>query len=306
MNDRAAMDHLSSFIHYLQFEKRLSAHTVLAYRKDLEQFFAFLEETLASPAQAAGVTFRHVRSWVVDLLSQGRSPRTIQRKLSTLKAYFSFLLKRGVVARNPMLKVAIPKTGKRLPATVADGALERLLDGSHFGEDFIGWRDRLLLEILYNTGMRRSELIALRLDDIYPDRRLLKVRGKGRKERLIPYGQSMEQALAGYLRQRQEAFAGTQESTLLLTQKGKPLYPKLVYLVVRQYLSLVTTAEQRSPHVLRHSFATHLSDQGADLNAIKELLGHASLAATQIYTHNSMEKLRRVYRQAHPKGRSGG
>lgn len=290
------------FLQYLQYEKRFSANTILAYEKDLDQFSIFLEETY-SLTSVQEVRHFHIRSWILALLHQSLQPRSIRRKLSTLKTYFRFLLRQNQVAQNPMLKVTMPKVGKRLPVYVQQKDISRLLDEVAFGEQYTAHRDHLILELLYTTGMRRAELIQLKLEDIDLGRNVIRVLGKGNKERLIPISHAMQQQVRHYIDLRKETFPEAATSYLLLTDKGNPLYPKLVYNIVNRYLSLVTTIEQRSPHVLRHSFATHLSDNGADLNAIKELLGHSSLAATQIYTHNSIEKLRQVYQQAHPKAK---
>ncbi len=288
------------FLQYIRYEKRFSEHTIRAYEQDLVQFHDFLKTTYAL-ASAPEVEYLHIRGWILHLLSQKIAQRSIRRKLSALKTYFRLLLREGLIAQNPMLKVTIPKHGKRLPAIVQEQEITLLLDQTKWSADYSEQRNRLLLELLYATGMRRAELISLRLASVDFGRLVLRVSGKGNKERLIPFSNSLGRLLQQYLECRQATFPNPDSDHLLLTDKGKPLYPKLVYNIVHRYLSLVTTAEQRSPHVLRHSFATHLSDQGADLNAIKELLGHASLAATQIYTHNSIEKLRRIYQQAHPK-----
>lgn len=294
--------HKAIFLQYLQYEKRFSENTILAYRKDVEQFIAFLKETY-SLALVNEVRHFHIRSWVIDLLEQGLTPRTIRRKLSTLKTYFRFLLKHKQIEENPMLKVVIPKVGKRLPVHVQEHEMAQLFERAAFTEDFPGQRDRTMLELLYATGMRRAELLGLRLQDVDFGQRVIRVLGKGKKERLIPFGTALREQLQAYLDVREATFPDNGEAHLLLTDKGAKLYPKFVYNTVKRYLSLVTTLEQRSPHVLRHSFATHLSNNGADLNAIKELLGHANLAATQIYTHNSIEKLKKVYQQAHPKAK---
>ncbi len=293
----------SEFLQYIQFEKHFSPHTIDAYRKDLAQFFLFLKDQLEL-TKVEQITHHHVRSWVVDLMSREMSTRTIRRKLSTLKTYFRFLQKRGYVTQNPMLKVNTPKVSKRLPSVVKIESLQLLFDRLEFGDDFSGCRNRLILEILYSTGLRRSELIQLKLGDIDLVQRQLKVMGKGSKERLVPFGVDLSRTITAYLEQREAQFLNSKHKQLLLTDQGKPVYPKLVYNIVKRYLSMVTTVEQRSPHVLRHSFATHLSENGADLNAIKTLLGHSNLAATQIYTHNSIEKLKKVYQQAHPKAQS--
>lgn len=293
---------VDSFINYLQYEKRFSPHTVVAYRKDLEQFLTFLQEVMGLES-VTGVNHHHIRSWIVEMLSNDRAPRTIHRKVSTLKTFFHFLRQRGRIGHNPMRKVVVPKTGKRLPATIQADHLTTLFEAVEFGDDYAGQRDRLILELLYATGMRRSELIGLRLGQVDWSGSVVKVAGKGGKERLIPFSSSLGKKLRQFVELRNRTFPENPRQELFLTDKGAKMYPKLVYQTVKRYLTLVTTQEQRSPHVLRHSFATHLSDNGADLNAIKALLGHSNLAATQIYTHNSIEKLKRVYQQAHPKGK---
>ena len=231
------------------------------------------------------------------------TPRSINRKLSTLKTYFKFLKRRKEIQENPMLKVIAPKVGKRLPVVVKEVELENLFEKINFGEGYAAVRDEMVMEMLYSTGMRRSELINLTPNDLDFFNDQVKVLGKGNKERLIPFARPLADRLKNYLEIRKDEFELGATGSLFLTAKGKKMYPKLVYNLVKKYLSQITTVEQRSPHVLRHSFATHLSNNGADLNAIKELLGHSSLAATQVYTHNSIEKLKRVYQQAHPKAK---
>ena len=292
----------NSFLQYLEFEKRYSRHTLTAYKKDLEQFFTFLKFTYDFD-DVLKIKHTHIRAWVVDLMEDERSPRSINRKLSTLKTYFKFLNKRGILKKDPMLKVIAPKIGKRLPVTVNPNKMELLFDQIDFGEGFAGIRDRAVIELLYVTGMRRSELISLKVSGISFEKNHLKVLGKGKKERIIPFSHQTSLMLQNYLDARNSEFPAVQHRELFLTNRGEVLYPKLVYNLVKKYLSQVTTVEQRSPHVLRHSFATHLSDNGADLNAIKELLGHSNLAATQIYTHNSIERLKEVYTKAHPKAK---
>ncbi|HMO38560.1 MAG TPA: tyrosine-type recombinase/integrase [Saprospiraceae bacterium] len=290
------------FLQYLQYEKRFSEHTIVAYQTDIDQFVTFLKET-QNLASAEEAKHAHVRAWVIALLGQSMSARTVRRKLSSLQAYYRFLLKHGALTENPLLKITIPKIGKRLPAYAQEQELEQLFEATDFPDDYTGQRDRLLLALLYTTGIRRAELLALRLPDVDFGRGTLRVLGKGNKERLVPFGLALAKQLQHYYTLRRTTFPDAETDHLLLTSKGRPLYPKGVYNIVHRYLSLVTTIEQRSPHVLRHSFATHLSNHGADLNAVKELLGHASLAATQVYTHNSIERLRQVYEQAHPKAR---
>lgn len=291
------------FVKYLQYEKRFSAHTITAYQHDLEQFTTYIQDTQCLTSMTE-VRHSHIRSWVVQLLQEGLTPRSIRRKLSTLKTYFRFLLKQGAITQNPMLKVATPKIGKRLPQYLQANEMNQLLDQIEWGSDYTAQRDRLMLALLYHTGMRRAELIGLQVTDVDFYGRTLRVLGKGNKERLLPFGNELAQLLRLYLDLRQATFPTQTSNQLLLTEKGLPLYPKRVYNIVKHYLSMVSTIEQRSPHVLRHTFATHLSDNGADLNAIKELLGHANLAATQIYTHHSIEKLRQVYQNAHPKAKT--
>ena len=294
--------HHESFYQYLEFEKRSSVHTLAAYRSDLEQFEVFLNSQYEGTATTA-VDHQHIRAWIVALMDNGLTARSVNRKLSTLKTYYRFLRKHGYLTTDPMRKVQAPKTGKRLPTTVRAERLELLLDELPFPNTFAGRRDKLILELLYGTGMRRSELTQLPVTAVDFDRREIRVLGKRNKERLIPISARLARLVAEYLPVRETQLADLTTQELILTNSGKAMYPQQLYSIVKRELSRITTAEQRSPHVLRHSFATHLSDGGADINAIKELLGHAGLAATQIYTHNSIEKLREVYAQAHPKAR---
>lgn len=295
--------HRNTFIQFLRYEKRFSPHTIIAYQNDLDQFLSYLESTF-DITKAEDIKHTQVRSWVVEMMTEGYSPRSVRRKLSTLKTWFHFLLKRGAVTKDPMLKVNLPKIEKRLPAVVRPEHLDQLFTVIGFDKDFAGLRNRLVLEMLYATGMRRAELMNLRISDINFPQRNLKVTGKGNKQRLIPFGTSLDITIRQYMEIRNSEFPDSSIDYLLLTQKGKPMYPKLVYNIVNSSLSKVTSLDHKGPHVLRHSFATHLSENGADLNAIKELLGHSNLAATQIYTHNSIEKLKKTYQQAHPKARS--
>ena len=292
-----------SFLQYLEFEKRFSVHTILAYKKDLEQFLHYTQHTF-DITDPKDITHQHIRSWVVSLIGQKVKAQSIRRKLSSLKSYFKFLMQRKALAQDPMLKVVTPKVGKRLPVVVHADNLKVLFDEIVFPLGFSGLRDRLLLELLYHSGIRRSELIGLCWEDFDMAKQTFKVLGKGNKERLIPFGGALKTLLYSYQEAREATFEDNATKELLVTDKGRKLYPKLVYNIVKRYLSMVSTVEQRSPHVLRHSFATHLSENGADLNAIKSLLGHSNLAATQIYTHNSIEKLKKVYQKAHPKAKS--
>lgn len=296
------MFHEETFFNYLGLERRFSPHTLSAYRRDLTQFTAFLSEQLQVTA-IGEVRHGHIRAWIVHQMQAGQSPRSINRRLSCLKTYFKLLRKRRLLDRDPLQKVVAPRTGKRLPVFVPEPQVASLFTQIDFADDYLGQRDRLILEILYATGLRRSELSTLKINDIDLGRFVLRVIGKGGKERIVPFAHYLVRLMESYLTHRRDAFPGNAEPWLILNRKGQRMTPENVYSIVHKYLSLVTTAEQRSPHVLRHSFATHLSDHGADINAIKELLGHANLAATQIYTHNSIEKLKKVYEQAHPKSK---
>ena len=295
----------TTFLQYLEFEKRFSPHTISAYKSDLEQFYVFLKLTYEIE-NLAKVRHVHIRAWIVELIQNKITPRSINRKLSTLKTYFKFLKKRKQIKENPMLKVIAPKVGKRLPVVIKELEMANLFEQIDFGNGYSAARDEMIMELLYSTGMRRSELIQLSPNDIDFYQQQIKVLGKGNKERLIPFAKKLGDHLKSYIALRNEEFSLSPDAPLFLTNKGLKLYPKFVYNLVKKYLSHVTTVEQRSPHVLRHSFATHLSGNGADLNAIKELLGHSSLAATQVYTHNSIEQLKKVYQQAFPKAKKKG
>lgn len=293
---------LTTFLNYLEYERRYSKHTIAAYQRDLNQFITYIGEQY-DLTEWTSVQSRHLRSWVVLLMQQGLSATSIHRKISSLKTYHKFLLTSQVINHQSFPTVLLPKKKERLPAFVEKGQLSKLESKVVFPEGFEGLRDYLILEILYVTGMRRSELIALEWQAVDWENNYFRVMGKGNKLRLIPFGKELKATLERYQQLVKETFGEQTGAQILRTNKGKPMYPKFVYNKVKQYLSLVTTAPKKSPHVLRHSFATHLANNGADLNAIKELLGHASLAATQIYTHNSIEQLKKVYEQAHPKAK---
>ncbi|MCB0662358.1 MAG: tyrosine-type recombinase/integrase [Saprospiraceae bacterium] len=294
----------ASFFDYLKFEKRYSPHTLEAYKSDLEQFEEFVLDTYEIN-EVSNIEAMHIRAWMVHLIDQQITPRSINRKLSTLKTFFKYQLKRKAIAGNPMAKIQPPKSGKRLPVFVSRPNMERLFEDFIYPEGFEGVRDRLVLETFYTLGVRVSELVNMKINDFDWAARQVKILGKGSKERLVPFAGRFEQSVESYLLKRKEIFPEIDEPNLFLNDKGKSVNSGFIYRLVNRYLSMVTTIEKKSPHVLRHSFATHLSDSGADLNAIKELLGHSSLAATQVYTHNSIEKLRRVYEQAHPKAGKG-
>lgn len=265
----------------------------------MNSFITFMKEVQCLTS-VAEVRHSHIRAWVVSLMQAGQSPRSINRRLSCLKSYFKFLKKRSLLDKDPMKKVVSPRTGKRLPVVVQESQMAALFENVSFPPGYPGALHRLILEILYATGMRRSELAKLQMADVDLDRQVMRITGKGNKQRLAPFAPYLGELIQAFLRERSLAFPASANGHLLLNQKGAPMLPESIYYVVRKYLSLVSSDEQRSPHVLRHSFATHLSNRGADLNAIKELLGHANLAATQIYMHNDIERLRKVYEQAHP------
>jgi integrase/recombinase XerC len=294
------MDYQESFINYLTFEKRTSSHTVTAYKKDLDQFMQFCIE-MVGVFDVKKTDDRLVRSWIVHLMEKGYTPRSVSRKISTIKAFFRFLMKNDVVELNPAVQVSLPKIRKKLPSFVEEEQLHHLLDDGWFTDDFEGTRDKLIITLLYGTGIRRSELLKLKDRDFDMKECLIKVLGKRQKERIIPYPRSINPLLLQYISIRNHEIGPSPEA-LLTTDKGSPAYEKLVYRVVTEYMEKVTSLEKKSPHVLRHSYATHLLNRGADLNAVKELLGHSNLSATQIYTHTTFEKLHQIYKQAHPRG----
>lgn len=240
-----------------------------------------------------------IRSWLVRMMENNITARSVNRKLTTLKTFYRFLIREGVLEENPMRKIISPKTAKRLPVFVEKEKMDLLLDQVKFREGFSGVRDRLILEMFYSTGMRLSELVNLKVTDIDFHKSTIKVLGKRNKERLIPFSKKFEGLIDNYIKCKEEKFGNAPE--LFVLDNGRKIYPKMVYLIVKRYLGEVTTLVKKSPHILRHTFATHLLNNGAELNAVKELLGHANLSATQIYTHNTIEKLKTIYKQAHPK-----
>ena len=286
----------NSFLEYLQYEKRFSNHTILAYSNDLIQFGEYLENTYAIK-EIQEVNHILIRSWIVSMMDRKISSRSVNRKITTLKTFYKFLLRQQVVKENPMLKIQSPKTSRRLPVFVEKSNMNTLLDTTEFGNDFDGQRNKLMIELLYATGIRLSEVINLKQMNVNLGSAQLKVLGKRNKERIVPFNDTLKQLIEAYL-QHPEVKAN---DYLFVTKDGKKLYGKFVYRVVNKYLSEVTSIQKKSPHVLRHTFATHMLNNGADLNAIKELLGHANLSATQVYTHNTVEKLKNVHKQAHPK-----
>ncbi|MBL0328582.1 MAG: tyrosine-type recombinase/integrase [Bacteroidetes bacterium] len=286
-----------SFLKYLQFEKRLSSHTVLAYSGDLTQFFDYVQTTYQI-SNLSDLNHTVIRSWVVELMENKISPRSVNRKITTLKTFYKYLLRQGIVSENPMLKIISPKTSKRLPVFVEKDNMDALMDKIEFGEDVEGIRNKLIIELFYATGIRLSELINLKQANVDLEACQIKVLGKRNKERIIPFGNEIRNSIQKYM----DAKPGLPGEFLFQMTSGKKMYEKFVYRLVNEYLSMVTTVDKRSPHILRHTFATHMLNNGADLNGIKELLGHANLSATQVYTHNTVEKLKNIHKQAHPKG----
>ncbi|MEQ9468879.1 MAG: tyrosine-type recombinase/integrase [Ekhidna sp.] len=289
---------VETFLKYLSFEKRYSQHTVEAYRKDLQQFSDFLSSEYEI-ADFTEVKHPHIRGWIVDLMDQDLSPKSVNRKIATLKSFYKFLLGREYLEANPTSQIKPLKTEKDLPAFVKEDEITNLLDRVEFSSDFSGQRDKLLLELLYATGIRLAELKGLKDTDVNFYEKTIRVLGKRNKERIIPVGNSLIKLIGDYQKTKNEM--GMKGEKLLLTDGGEALYPMFIYRKVKTYLNAVTTLSKKSPHVMRHTFATHLLNKGADLNAVKDLLGHTSLAATQVYTHNSIEKLKAAFDQAHPK-----
>ena len=289
---------IQSFLNYLQFEKRYSLHTLEAYRNDLEQFFSFLIDQFDAPA-IPSILATFIRTWLASLKSEEISAKTINRKASSLKSFFKYHMRLGTINASPMVTVSSPKINKRLPEFVLEDNLETLFNHVEFSDDWKGKTENLVLQLFYATGIRLSELINIKEGDVDYSKSQVKVLGKGGKERIIPISKDLLEKLKEYVSQKKVVIAGV--PNLFINEKGKRLQQRNVYAFVHHYLSLVTTIKKKSPHILRHSFATHLMNNGAELNSVKELLGHASLASTQVYTHNSIDKLKEVFKKAHPK-----
>ena len=288
------------FLTYLQHEKRYSPHTVQSYRTDLIQFGDFMLQTFE--LQINDAAYVHIRDYMVWLMEEGTAESSIGRKLSALRSFYKYLVREGVVQSSPVALVKAPKAPKRLPVFVDDEKLDMLLDSEvFFNEGFSSVRDRLVIEALFGTGIRLSELLTLKESDVNFYDSNIRVLGKRNKERIVPISKPLEDQLRNYIALKTLQNFDNKTESLFVTDKGEAAYPKLIYRIVQRYLSFVSTQDKKSPHVLRHSYATSLLNRGADLNAIKELLGHASLAATQVYTHNSVERLKSIYKQAHPK-----
>lgn len=289
-----------TFLKYLQFEKRYSSHTLVSYQNDLDQFSQYLVEQYQT-SDLFKAEHRHIRSWIVNLMQEGVKPRSINRKIIALRSFYKFAISREAIYQNPTQKIKALKSSKELPQFVQEKEMDNLLSYIEFTDDFKGSRDALIMELLYGTGMRLAELIGLKEDDFNQNNRTIRILGKGNKERVVPFHQEIDKRLKEYVFYKKELFSHNGQSPLIVSNSGNKAYPMLINRITKKYLDQVTTISKRSPHVLRHTFATHLLNKGADLNAVKDLLGHSSLAATQVYTHNSLDKLKKVFDQAHPK-----
>lgn len=291
---------LKAFSDYLLLEKKYSKHTVIAYSRDIESFQGFLNQKHSS-IEVAQVGYSEIRQWIVELVDSKISNRSINRKVSSLNSFYNFLLKTEDIQVNPLKQHKALKVGKKIQLPFSEQELKHVLENSIEVTDFETARDYLIIELFYATGIRRIELVNIKLSDIDNGNKLIKVLGKRNKERYIPIIETLNVSLQRYLEYRNELPIIKDKEALLLTQKGLKIYEKLVYRIINRYFSEASSKAKCSPHVLRHSFATHLLNQGADLNAVKELLGHTSLAATQIYTHNSIAELKKVHAKAHPR-----
>jgi integrase/recombinase XerC len=292
---------ISAFTDHLKFEKRYSVHTVRSYHDDLIQFSDYLITSFGSMALGE-ISAAVVRSWLASLKNDGLGSRTINRKISTLKSFFKFVIRSGKLSKNPLASIVSPKVSKRLPAFVEEADMKTLFGHVEFEEGWNGYTGRLAMQMLYEMGLRLSELVNCRESQVDFGNRQIKILGKGNKERIIPVNATLLDDIREYMKRKPAELEVCDRNYLLVNEKGRKLYSKFIYRLTTKYLPEVTTVKKKSPHILRHSFATHLMNNGAELNAVKELLGHASLAATQVYTHNTIEKLKNVHKKAHPRG----
>jgi integrase/recombinase XerC len=292
--------YLQSFIDYLRFEKRYSQHTIISYKNDLEQFFSYLSVQYPD-TDINDIATTFIRSWLASLKAGKMTAKSVNRKISSLKSFFKYHIRIGKITTSPMWSVITPKISRRLPEFVKEADMKEMFDYLPFPDDWKGCTDRLLLMLFYQTGMRLSELVNLKENQVDFSKQVIKILGKGNKERVVPVSQVLIRELKDYQQAKRKGIEKFDGVYLFVLENGKKLYPKYVYLIVKKYLSKVTTLNKKSPHILRHTFATHLTNNGADLNAVKELLGHSSLASTQVYTHNNIEKLKEAHKKAHPK-----
>ena len=292
--------YIQSFLDNLQFQKRYSPHTIISYKNDITNFFDFLDNQYPdTPISEISVFF--IRTWLAGLIEKEMESKTINRKISALKSCFNYFLKQGLLLNSPMSSIFSIKTKKRLTQFVSEKDMTTLFKDVEFNDDWNGKTNLLIFQLLYNTGIRQAELLNLKESNLDIGNGNLKVVGKGNKERVLPISSLLLQQLQQYINAKRIELLNVDLEILLVNQKGKKLYPKYVYNVVYKYLALITTIDKKSPHVMRHSFATHLMNRGADINAVKELLGHSSLAATQVYMHNTIERLKNVHNKSHPK-----
>jgi len=291
---------IESFLRYIQYEKRFSDHTILSYKNDLRQLQDFLRKEF-SIDQLSEVNYSILRSWVIDLSEKKLKPKSINRKIISIRSFYKFLHKTGGINSNPASKVNLLKVPKNLPHFVNSNELLSLLDHLEWKDNFSDQRDRLILELFYGTGIRENELINLKEKDVDFIEQQIKVLGKRNKERIIPINRNLSALIKKYLMLKKESPGGNDSFYLIVTNKGNKAYPMFIYRIVKKYLTTYTNVEKTNPHVLRHTFATHLLNNGADLNSVKDLLGHQSLASTQVYTHNTLDKLKKIFEQAHPK-----
>ena len=292
--------HIKEFLNYLTYQKRYSKHTIISYETDLVAFADFIEVNYQE-SSISSIPPTYIRTWLASIKEKGNTSKTINRKISALKSFFKYQVKKEIIELSPMAVISSPKNSKRLPRFVDKKDMDTLFEHVEFPDNWQGYTERMLLQLLYNTGIRLAELIQLQVQHIDLSNTAIKVLGKGNKERVIPISNVLRVSIQEYMQRRATQWPATDLPYLLLNAKGRQLYPRYVYDITKKYLSLVTTIDKKSPHILRHSFATHLTNNGADLNAVKELLGHSSLAATQVYTHNSIDKLKDAHKKAHPK-----
>lgn len=291
---------LPDFLQYLKYEKRYSQHTQVAYQKDLSQFIAYIDEQF-NITEASEVTHFHVRSWLAEMKDDHQSAKTVNRKLSSLNSYYKYLMRLGRIQKNPIRQLHAQKLPERLPSYLKEHETESMLESTDYDEGFKGFTDRMICNLLYQTGMRRSELLQMKERDIEWSLKQVRILGKGNKERLVPLSPELLSEIKEYIKEKSK-LEEVERGPLLVLENGKPLYAGYVYRTVKRHMTSVSSLSKKSPHVLRHSFATHLLNNGANIQAIKDLLGHSSLAATQVYTHNNIEQLKEIHKNSHPRG----